>query len=177
MDNRFKAILEHRRSIRKYTGETIPDEVLDMVVRTGLMSPRGRNLDTVELIVIKDKSMLNLLSECRPVGPGMLANADAAIAVIGRSDLSGVWTEDCAAAMTAMHIMADSLELGSCWVQIRGRESKVESRTAEDVCRDALGFPEEYRLEAILSLGVPADRPEGKHFDDVDTNKIHYEKY
>ena len=177
MDNAFKELLCHRRSIRKYTGEGIPEEMLELVVKTGLMSPRGRNLPTVELVVVKDKSSLEFLSGCRPHGPGMLANADAAIAVIGRSDLSDVWTEDCAAAMTAMHIMADSLELGSCWVQIRGRESKVESKTAEDVCRDALGFPEEYRLEAILSLGVPADRPEGKHFDDVDTNKIHYEKY
>lgn len=177
MDNAFKELLCHRRSIRKYTGEGIPEEMLELVVKTGLMSPRGRNLPTVELVVVKDKSSLEFLSGCRPHGPGMLAGADVAIVVLGKPEVSDVCIEDCCAAMTVMHLMADSLGLGSCWVQIRNRESQVEGKTAEDVVKEHLGVPAEYNVEAILSLGMPADRPAGKCYDDVDMAMVHREKF
>lgn len=32
-----------------------------------------------------------------------------------------VWTEDCSIAMSNMHLVADSLGLGSCWIQERCR--------------------------------------------------------
>lgn len=177
MNNTFKEILSNRRSVRMYTGEAVPAEALDLVVRTGLMTPRGRNLPSVELIVVKDKAALEFLSECRPHGPGMLAGADAAVIVLGNSAVSDVWTEDCCASMTAMHLMADSLGLGSCWVQIRGRESKLEGKTAEDVCREFFGFPENYRMEAVLSIGIPKLKNEPKSFDDVDLSMIHTERF
>lgn len=177
MDNTFKRIMSDRRSVRTYTGEAIPAETLDLVVRAGLMSPRGRNLPSVELIVVKNKAALEFLSECRPHGPGMLAGADAAVIVLGNSEVSDVWTEDCCAAMTAMHIMADSLGLGSCWVQIRTRESKLEGKTAEDVCREFFDIPDNYKIEAVLSLGMPKLKPEPKSFDDVDLSMVHTERF
>ena len=177
MDNTFKKIMSDRRSVRTYTGEAIPAETLDLVVRAGLMSPRGRNLPSVELIVVKDKASLEFLSECRPHGPGMLAGADAAVIVLGNSAVSDVWTEDCCASMTAMHLMADSLGLGSCWVQIRTRESKFEGKTAEDVCREFFDIPDNYKIEAVLSLGLPKLKPEPKSFDDVDLSMVHTERF
>ena len=75
-----------------------------------------------------------------------------------------------------MHLMADSLGLGSCWIQGRLREAS-DGQTTEDYLRRILGYPKEIHLEAILSLGIPAVHPEGHSLTDIPENKIHYEKY
>ena len=47
----------------------------------------------------------------------MLAGADSAVVVIADPEKTDVWTEDCSIAMAYMHLAADSLGLGSCWIQ------------------------------------------------------------
>lgn len=78
--------------------------------------------------------------------------------------------------MSNMHLMADSLDIGSCWIQGRLREAP-DGRSTEDYLRNILGYPEEIRLEAVLSLGIPAVHPERHSLDDIPENKVHYEKY
>lgn len=169
-------ILEHRRSIRKYTGERIPEETLEMIVKAGLLAPSGRNLQPWELIVVRDKETLEKLSKCRPSGPQMIAQADAAIVVAANTDLTDVWTEDCSNCMAYMHLMADALGVGSVWVQGRLRPSPAGGK-AEDVVREVLGLPENYALEAMLSLGMPAEHPAPKTADALTMDKVHYEKF
>ena len=116
------------------------------------------------------------MSECRIGLAKMLANASAAIVVVANTEKSDVWTEDCSIVMSNMHLMADSLGLGSCWIQGRLREAS-DGQTTEDYLRSILGYPKETHLEAVLSLGIPAVYPEGHSLKDIPENKIHYEKY
>ena len=106
----------------------------------------------------------------------MLDGADCAVVVLGDSDKTDVWTEDCSVAMAHMHLMADSLGLGSCWIQGRLRETS-DGQSTEEYLRDILGYPEKMHLEAVLSLGIPAVHPEGHSLDEIPENKVHYEKY
>lgn len=78
--------------------------------------------------------------------------------------------------MSNMHLMADSLGLGSCWIQGRLRETS-DGQSTEEYLRDILGYPEKMHLEAVLSLGIPAVHPEGHSLDEIPENKVHYEKY
>ena len=169
-------IFEKRRSIRQYTEEEITEEQLQKVVAAGLLSPSGRAIRPWELVVVRDKETLKKMSECRVGAAKMLANASAAIVVIADPEKTDVWTEDCSIVMAYMHLMADSLGLGSCWIQGRLREAP-DGRSTEDYLREVLGYPEGMRLEAILSLGVPAVHPEGRYVDEALKSKVHYEKF
>ena len=114
------------------------------------------------------------MSECRVAGSKMLASADCAIVVLGDEEKSDVWVEDCSVAMANMHLMADSLGVGSCWIQGRLREAP-EGRTTEEYLRELLKFPGSYRLEAILSLGMPKDHPAAYELEKLPMEKVHRE--
>lgn len=172
----FLDILKKRRSIRKYTGESISKESLTQIVNAGLLSPSSRALRPWELIVIQDKETLKRMSQCRIGSAKMLENASAAIVVVADAKKSDVWTEDCSIVMSNMHLMAASLGLGSCWIQGRLRQAP-NGQSTEDYLRDILEYPKEMSLEAVLSLGVPEIHPEGHALSDIPENKIHYERY
>lgn len=169
-------MLQHRRSVRSYTGEHIPEEALRQVLQAGLLSPSGRARRPWEFIVVRDRAMLDQLSRSRASGAGMLAGADCAIVVLGDQDKTDVWVEDCSIAMYNMHLMADALGLGSCWVQGRLRTTP-DGRSTEEELRRLLHFPEHCRLEAILALGIPQSHPAPRDLASLEQDKIHLEQF
>ena len=107
---------------------------------------------------MRDKRMLERLSACRESGADMLKQAAAAIVVIADTQKQDVWIEDCSVALGYMHLAASALNLGSCWVQVRLRAA-ANGRSSEEFLREALGFPLNFKAEAILALGVPQRSP------------------
>ena len=169
-------ILRHRRSVRQYVPGEIPEAQLWAVLQAGMLAPSGKALRPWEFIVVRDRKTLDRLTDCRSVAMPMFRGAACAIVVVGDPEQSDVWVEDCSAAMAQMHLMADALGLGSCWVQGRLREA-ADGRASEAFVRDLLGIPERFRLEAILTLG-PIDRhPEPHDLDRLPAEKIHYETF
>jgi nitroreductase len=169
-------MLYQRRSIRKYTGASIPDELLEQVIKTGLASETSRNRRSWEFIVVRDKAMLAKMAHFRQHSALMLEGADAAVVVLGDEEKSDVWTEDCSIAMAHMHLMADQLGLGSCWIQGRDREA-IDGGSTEDYLRRILQFPWECRLEAILSLGMPDEELPARTPESLPFNKVHINKF
>ena len=115
--------MKHRRSVRSYTGQLIAEEALKKVLQAGLLSASSRSIRPWEFVVVRDRKMLQVLSECRIGSAKMLQHADCAIVVFADAEKSDVWVEDCSIAMANMHLMADALGLGSCWIQGRLREA------------------------------------------------------
>lgn len=162
-----------RRSVRSYSGEPVPMEKLNQIIMAGLSSASGRAIRPWELIIVRDRQKLIDMSGCRLKGTSrMLAGADAAIIVVAREDLSDVWVEDSSIVMANMHLMASALGVGSCWIQGRGREA-LDGRTTEEFLRTLLRFPSEYRLEAILSLGMPDKEPAPTDPETLPFGKVH----
>lgn len=116
------------------------------------------------------------MAECRVSGSKMLESADCAIVVLGDETKTDVWVEDCSIAMADMHLMADSLGVGSCWIQGRLREAPG-NRTKEEYVRELLHYPEHYRLEAILSMGMPQTHPAAHELEQLATDKVHREEF
>ncbi len=170
------SIFKNRRSVRQYTAEHIPQETLEQVLKAGLTSASGRNRRPWEFIVVRDKAVLEQMVNCRTGGAQMLANADCAIVVVADPNKTDVWVEDASIAMANMHLAADALGLGSCWIQGRLRDSS-DGRSAEGYLRDLLHFPSDYRLEAILSLGMPQSHAPAYEDSDLPMDKIHYDKF
>ncbi len=169
-------IMKQRRSIRKYTGESISQDKLDMILKAGLLAPSGRNIKPWEFIVVREKEMLEKLSKSRSMGAGILAGADAAIVVIGNTEATDVWTEDCAIAMTQMHLMSDHLGIGSCWVQGRLR-TMADGTAMDEIVKKLLAIPDNYALEAVLCLGIPEKRPSAHEESELLWEKVHREKF
>ena len=169
-------IMKNRRSVRQYTQEAIPEEKLEKILPAGLLSASGRARRPWEFIVVRDKETLKKMSECIVGSAKMLEGADTSIVVIADPEKTDVWTEDCSIAMSNMHLMADSLGVGSCWIQGRLREAP-DGRTTEEYLRELLQFPDGYKLEAILSLGIANKHPEPHSMEDLLMDKIHREKY
>ena len=166
----------HRRSVRQYTDEPIPENKMEAILCAGLAAASSKNRRPWEFIVVQDRNMLDKLSACRPGAAGLLGKCKAAIVVAADAELVDVWVEDCASAITQMHLMADALGVGSCWLQVRLRKAE-DGRDTADVVREALGIPERYGVMAILTLGMPAAHPGAKSLDQLPLEKIHREHF
>ena len=170
------AALTARRSVRKYSGKPVPQELLDRIVRAGLLSATGRKRRPWELVIVRDRNTLSKLAECRDSGAAMLAGADAAIVVLGNPEVADTWIEDCSIVMANMHLEASASGVGSCWVQGRMRTA-ADGRATQNFVSELLGVPEPWQLEAILSLGMPEGPAEARPFDEALLAKVHREQF
>lgn len=172
----LNAIL-HRRSVRQYTDEPIPEEKLTAILHAGLAAASSKNRRPWEFVVVRDRAMLDQLCSCRPGAANLLGKCQAAIVVAADAELVDVWVEDCASAITQMHIAADALGLGSCWLQVRNRMAPDGITSTEDIVRGLLGIPAKYGVMAMLTLGMPVSHPGAKTVDDLPLEKIHYDHF
>ncbi|MGN0034829.1 MAG: nitroreductase family protein [Coriobacteriales bacterium] len=162
----------NRRSVRKYTGEEVPEEKLKAVLQAGLLAPTSMNKKPCQFYVVRDRETLKKLSKAKKVGAGFLSDATVGIAVFADSGKSDVWVEDCSVAMSYMNLMAAEQGLGSCWCQMHLR-STLTGKDAEENVRKALDVPDTYRIVGVLALGIPAQAAKPHTLDDVDYSKVH----
>lgn len=166
-------IMKNRRSIRKYTGDKIPNDKLNLILQAGLLAPSSKNIRPVELIVIEDKGTLKELSKSKQAGAGMLSDASCAVVVIGDTRKADAWIEDCSLVMGYMLLMAEDLGVAACWVQERLRKTFFRKDSGAYV-KDLLAIPDYYEVEAILSLGISQAVEEPRTWDKTEQNKIHW---
>lgn len=152
IDNHLLYTIKTRRSIRKYTDEPLPENALRHILLAGMYSPSSRNRRPWEFILVNDPDMLKKMSGCRVGSAKMLEHAKAAIVVIGNPEVSDVWIEDCSVVMYGMHLMADYLGVGSCWIQCRLRQAEDGSSTKEYL-RHLLHFPEILKWKRFFLSG------------------------
>ena len=100
-----------------------------------------------------------------------MAGAALGVVVCADSTKSDVWVEDCSVASILLQMAAQSLGLGSCWIQIRNRTFD-DKTTSEEHVRSVLRMPGHIRVESIIALGYPAEEKEPIPFEDLDYTKI-----
>jgi len=94
----MEAILT-RRSIRKYTKQPVPDEVLKELLEAAMCAPSAGNQQPWCFVVINDRKILNEVTKYHPYAQ-MLKEAPVAIFVCcdWDSQLEGYGVQDCSAA-------------------------------------------------------------------------------
>ena len=120
----FLELLKNRRSIRRYTDRKVEPEKIQQILTAALMSPSSKRSNPWEFIVIEEDEMLQKLSACRPTGSQLLAGSPLGIVVIADQTRTDVWMEDASIAAIIMQLEAHDLGLGSCWVQVWGRQKE-----------------------------------------------------
>ena len=165
--------MRSRRSVRRYTDEKISDADLKQIVTAALLAPSGHSKYPCEFIVVKNRELLDKMSRCRKAVAKMLTEASAAIVVVADKDKSDTFVEDSCVAMMNMELLATSLGIGNCWIQVRNREAEDDS-SSEEFLRGLLNFPENFACQAILSLGYPARPPKARELDKLNFDKISF---
>lgn len=171
MDN-FKDLVQRRRSVRKFTEQSIKADDLQTILRAALMSPTGKSVRGWHFVVVDDKDLLEKISLCRPMGSQFLARAAVAIVVLGDRDASDVWCEDASLAALSMQYQAADLGLGSCWCQIRNRFMD-NGEPSDNILRFLLRYPENLTAECVIGIGYPAIERKPQDDDNLKWENVH----
>ena len=169
-------LLRTRRSVRKYEPGKIEDEKIEILKEALLRSPTSRNFRPWEFIFVDDRDVLARLSQAKPHGAAFLKGAALGIVVCADENRSDVWVEDCSIASILVQMVALSLGLGSCWIQIRKR-THAEGMTSVSYIQELLGLPENLKVESIISIGYPAEKGEPIPKENLETHKIRMNRY
>lgn len=136
-----------KRAVRKFSDRPLDEATLRQIVNAGRRAQSSKNRQAWHFLVVRDRQILKELSQLGSYA-GQLADAAAAIALL-TPDPAERWSIlfDVGQAASYIHLAAWGLGVGSCPVTIYQPEA----------ARQLLGFPPEWHLHAVISLGYPAD--------------------
>ncbi len=169
-----KDVIITRRSTRKFRPDPVPAALVNEVVEAGRYAPSGGNSQSTHFIVIKNKEILDRLAESAKeefagmeLTPGLYKsivnsirasktgnyifhyNAPVLIVTANQKEY-GNNIADCSCALMNMMLMANELDLGSCWInQLKWlNENPVLLQRMRE-----LGMKDEERVYGALALG------------------------
>lgn len=169
-------LVQKRRSIRRYLGKPIETEQVQILIETALRAPSSRGLNPWEFILVDQRELLEKLSNAKEHGSSFLKNAPLGIVICANPDRCDVWIEDASIAGAYLQLAAESLGLGSCWIQIRQRQHS-QVKTAEEYVREVLNIPDQLKVEAIIAIGHPAEMLPPHSRAELERKKIHVNRY
>lgn len=164
-----------RRSVRHYTGQAVPRELLQQIAECGVNAPNAMNQQKWEVRIIDNQEYFDGLTDVMkgkspfPVGDddpkfrNILRNATAAIAVACPDDESGMSLINVGLLCENVCLAAKALGLGS--VVMAGPVMMMNSIPEAKPFLDKLNFSEGYKLRVIVGLGYPDEEPEARPRD------------
>jgi len=170
--NRCFELLLARRSIRRYTLEPVPDEVVTRLLEAAMAAPSSDNERPWHFVVVTRRALLDELAERHPYAR-MLRGAPLCIVPCGDLDLvpAGVlgeyWVQDVAAATQNILLAGVALGLGTVWCGVHPEKERV------DMVREVLGLPPRIVPFCLIPTGFPAvSKPARTQFD---PDRVHRE--
>ncbi len=156
-DNPVIETIMARRSIRKYTGDAVPREVLLKLAEYGVNAPNAMNHQAWEVRIIDDISIFPEDAH------EALRNAPALIAVACPDDESGMSLINVGLLCENICLAAQSMGLGTV---ILGGAVWMLPQTEEGLASiSRLGFSDGYKLRIFIGLGYPAETPAARPRD------------
>jgi len=172
----FMDLIANRRSMRRFKTDKVETEKIELLKEAALRAPSSRGSNPWEFIFISDPDLLEKLSGAKPHGSTFLKDAQLGIVVCADPKKSDVWVEDASIAAIFIQLAATSLELGSCWIQIRDRMHD-ETRTAEAYIADQLNIPSDLKVELMIAIGYPAESKSPHSKEELQNEKVHLNQY
>lgn len=172
----FNELTRNRRSVKKYTSQAVEHEKIDAIIEAALRVPSGRELRPWEFIVVTDRDLIAKLSVAKPTGAEFVKETPLVIAVCAYPSKSHLWIEDCAIAAVTIQYAAVSLGLASRWAQMRNNKFS-ESKSTRDYIAELLALPDDLEVECLIAIGYPAEALPPRKKEELDFNKVHYNRY
>jgi nitroreductase len=160
---KFEEVIKKRRSIRKYKDTPVPKEKILKILEAARIAPSAAHRQPWHFVVVEDKETIKKLAK----SPWA---AEAPVMIVGLADqaASPNWClNDHGIAFEHIVLAATDLGLGTCWMGQSNREELV---------KDLLDIPDNFKVVALTPLGVPDETPspkDRKSLDDI----VSWEKY
>lgn len=179
----IKDCIYGRRTVRKYTDERIPDEIMREILNAAVHAPSACNFQAWKFIVLNDETkkqeFLNEYGDGCRGGRPMIENCQQGVLVTYRNDL-GVsgrvfsdYIQSAAAAVQNILLMASAYGIGCCWICDLPKPEKI---------RKVFQIPENYDVIAFVSMGYPQKNSTSAasqlyHYGSQENFKLHKRRY
>ena len=165
----LKEVLLKRRSVRKFTEESISDEMIEELLHAAMSGPSACNKKPWDFYVITNPQKLEELKVS-----SMFTKMSSPLAVVVCGDLSRAlplkmaeyWIQDCSAATENILLRATDLGLGAVWCGIYPQKKAIEK------VRKILEIPKSQIPLNLIFIGHPAEEPEAR--DQYEEKRVHY---
>jgi len=160
-----------RRSIRKFTEEPVPDDVLERLFRAAMAAANSGGQQPWRFIVVDDPKLRDELASLK-IERGPYYRSPQLIVVCG--DIGSMrwkmhWLADCAAAIQNLLLAAHALGLGAVWQELYPYHERVAK------VRGLLGIPDTVYPMAVISIGHPAEKK--PPVDRYDPEKVRWNQW
>lgn len=119
MNNTIEDLMT-RRSIRNYTDQMPPREIIEEICKAGTYAPTGMNRMSPIIIAVTNKEVRDQLSRLNGAVLGSeddpFYGAPVVLVVLADSTIAGTWKEDGSLVMGNLLNAAHAKGLGSCWI-------------------------------------------------------------
>lgn len=162
-----------RRSIRKYQGKEVPEEMISDLLEAAMAAPSAVAKDPWHFIVVRSRETLDKITEILPNGK-MLREAPVAFIVCGDLNKAHLqelsyMLQDLSAAVENILIAANTLELGTCWLGVHPREDRQAG------IRQLFALPDNIIPMCGIAIGWPKEQPEAR--TRYRQERVHLEKW
>lgn len=148
-----------RRSIRKFTDQPIPREILDIILEAGYHAPSGHNMQTWRFTVLESKKTIDQLKTAMREAAATdkkvhfygFENPDVVV-LISNDKRNRDGCQDASCAAENMFLAANSFGIGSTWVNALMTLRDVEPAKT---MLDKLGVPENHTVWCTAVFGYP----------------------
>mgnify|MGYP001038886552 CR=1 FL=1 len=167
----LKAILT-RRSIREYTQQAVPGELVQELLAAAMQAPSAGNQQPWHFIMVNAREQLQALADVLPFGKS-LQTAPLGIAVcadVKSARYPDYWAQDCSAATQNLLLAAHALGLGAVWLGVYPLEERVAG------VKRILGLPEQIVPLCLVALGYPMlnPTPPDRRFNEARVHHNHW---
>jgi nitroreductase len=162
--NKVMEIITGRRSIRRYTSDEVPEQVLQDILAAMRWSPSWANTQCWEIVVVRDQQVKEqlqaVLSPKNPAGPAVV-NAPFVLAVCGKSGTSGFYKGDAITKFGDWKLYDLGLATQNMLLAAasHGLGSVVVGAFDHDEAGRILGLPEDVEVVTLIPLGYPDHEP------------------
>jgi len=161
-----------RRSIRKFTEESVSDEQIETLLKAAMAAPSATNAQPWRFVVTRDPERLAAIRKEMP-----LAKINAPLAILVCADLSifkrpiveRFWTQDCSAATQNILLAAVGLGLGAVWCGVHP-VPLIEKRIEK-----LLDLPVNVKVLNVIFIGHPAEEKEAR--SQYNSQKVYKDRY
>ncbi len=147
-------LIKGRRSIREFTEEPIPEDVLMDILEAGRWAPTGLNAQPWHFILVTEKGKrMELARSIRAFGVKLkhAFQCPAMVVLCADTKKSPKFSEkDVTLAGENMILLAEAHGIGSCWI----------GAFNEEKVKQTLGIPKGIKVVGILTLGRYRKKPD-----------------
>jgi nitroreductase len=160
-----------RKSIRRFTGQTISDEDMKLLLKAGCSAPSAHNRQPWHFVIVKNPKALESIAGFHPYAK-MLPQAGCGIIICGdeeKQGTTGFLIEDCSAAIENVLLAAHGIGLGAVWCGLYPVPKLTQAVSK------LLNLPETIIPVGMVVVGYKAEEKEA--VDRFDESKVHYEQW